>query len=309
MDIQRELEKLRVSYRETGKDFSISCPFHEDKTPSLKIDKQSGVWHCFSCGRKGRGLKSLFGYAYEDEENIPQITISEAVKDKYYNKQVKVRAMISSKDIVPKEVAKKILFTCDGFEDINDPQEYLDRLDPKLHEKYKDSAYVKAVEKKAVKIVEKNQKLAEKCQRCILRKHEKEWGCADISYHDKPETFLSLYYASLDKEPAVLKKYFGVGCDRFNYKVVETQNIIRVLVQPDLLYTKELGGNTNFLVEAFSFNTDLSNSQAYEFTVRCIRNPINQNVSFIITEAEERQTNTIKIIENDVELLKEFFVC
>ena len=27
-----------------------SCLFHKDKTPSLKVYKQTNRWHCFSCG-------------------------------------------------------------------------------------------------------------------------------------------------------------------------------------------------------------------------------------------------------------------
>jgi DNA primase len=32
------------------------CPFHDDKTPSLSLSPEKGVWHCFSCGRGGDGI-------------------------------------------------------------------------------------------------------------------------------------------------------------------------------------------------------------------------------------------------------------
>lgn len=31
----------------------ICCPFHREKTPSLKIYPDKGGWHCFGCGRGG----------------------------------------------------------------------------------------------------------------------------------------------------------------------------------------------------------------------------------------------------------------
>lgn len=31
----------------------VSCPLHDDKSPSCSIDLDKGVWHCFSCGEGG----------------------------------------------------------------------------------------------------------------------------------------------------------------------------------------------------------------------------------------------------------------
>ena len=40
----------------------ISCPFHEDKTPSLSYDPKKNKWHCFSCGRGGDGIDFIRDY-------------------------------------------------------------------------------------------------------------------------------------------------------------------------------------------------------------------------------------------------------
>jgi hypothetical protein len=40
----------------TGRSFMCRCPFHDDKTPSLSIDTDKGLWHCFSCLRGGDGI-------------------------------------------------------------------------------------------------------------------------------------------------------------------------------------------------------------------------------------------------------------
>lgn len=40
-------------------EMSFHCPFHKDKTPSLFINFDRGIFNCFSCGRKG-SIESLF---------------------------------------------------------------------------------------------------------------------------------------------------------------------------------------------------------------------------------------------------------
>lgn len=40
--------------------FEIACPFHEDWSPSMRLTKSNGVYHCFSCGRKGTYTKFLW---------------------------------------------------------------------------------------------------------------------------------------------------------------------------------------------------------------------------------------------------------
>jgi len=35
-----------------GRDGKVSCPFHEDRTPSLHVyETPAGGWYCFGCGR------------------------------------------------------------------------------------------------------------------------------------------------------------------------------------------------------------------------------------------------------------------
>ena len=43
----------RVPVRQRGRDFWCCCPFHNEKTPSCKIDPSTQLWHCFGCGEGG----------------------------------------------------------------------------------------------------------------------------------------------------------------------------------------------------------------------------------------------------------------
>src|SRR5262245_48100658 len=31
----------------------VRCPFHQDRTPSLSVDLEAGMFHCFGCGASG----------------------------------------------------------------------------------------------------------------------------------------------------------------------------------------------------------------------------------------------------------------
>lgn len=56
------LNKNNITYTESAKDYVVRClnPEHQDKNPSLRIDKVTGKMHCFSCGYK-RDIFSHFG--------------------------------------------------------------------------------------------------------------------------------------------------------------------------------------------------------------------------------------------------------
>ena len=48
------IQKNGLAYTVSGRDYLIKClnPDHEDSNPSFRVDKVSGVAHCFSCGFK-----------------------------------------------------------------------------------------------------------------------------------------------------------------------------------------------------------------------------------------------------------------
>jgi len=52
--VEELLQKHGVHYNISGKDFVTKCfnPNHIDNNPSFRIDKISGIAHCFSCGHK-----------------------------------------------------------------------------------------------------------------------------------------------------------------------------------------------------------------------------------------------------------------
>jgi DNA primase len=49
VDLISEVTKVKRS----GRSFAAVCPFHEEKTPSMSIDRGRGLYHCFGCGKGG----------------------------------------------------------------------------------------------------------------------------------------------------------------------------------------------------------------------------------------------------------------
>jgi hypothetical protein len=47
------LAHLGLAGKDPNRNHLVRCPFHEDKTPSCSVHPGKGVFHCFSCGKKG----------------------------------------------------------------------------------------------------------------------------------------------------------------------------------------------------------------------------------------------------------------
>ena len=48
-----EIIAPHVSLKRAGKRLAGLCPFHPDQAPSLTVDPDKGLWHCFGCGAGG----------------------------------------------------------------------------------------------------------------------------------------------------------------------------------------------------------------------------------------------------------------
>ena len=52
-DIIETFQQEGFEPKRKGRSFWMSCPFHTDKTPSLKIDSERQTFFCFSCNEGG----------------------------------------------------------------------------------------------------------------------------------------------------------------------------------------------------------------------------------------------------------------
>lgn len=49
VDLVSEVTQVKKS----GRSYVAVCPFHEEKTPSMSVDRARGLYHCFGCGKGG----------------------------------------------------------------------------------------------------------------------------------------------------------------------------------------------------------------------------------------------------------------
>jgi DNA primase len=48
-----ELISEVTKVKKSGRSYMAVCPFHEEKTPSMSVDRARGLYHCFGCGKGG----------------------------------------------------------------------------------------------------------------------------------------------------------------------------------------------------------------------------------------------------------------
>lgn len=53
VDIVELFGSFGVKLAVKGRGFTGRCPWHEDSTPSLSVDREKGLYHCFGCGESG----------------------------------------------------------------------------------------------------------------------------------------------------------------------------------------------------------------------------------------------------------------
>jgi DNA primase len=97
MEVKDLLNARGISYITKGRDHIVKClnPEHEDTHPSMRIDKITGVFNCFSCGFKG----NLFTY-FGEKVNKLQMK-RETLKKKINNKIAENVGLIMPTNSVP----------------------------------------------------------------------------------------------------------------------------------------------------------------------------------------------------------------
>jgi len=58
-DLSTILDQIGMDYKDVGDNYRVKCWLHEERTPSLFIHKETGVYHCFSCHTKGNMISFL----------------------------------------------------------------------------------------------------------------------------------------------------------------------------------------------------------------------------------------------------------
>lgn len=75
------LNSKNISFTSSGKDYVIKClnPEHEDSNPSCRVDKLTGLTHCFACGWRANIFKH-FG-VFTDNTSVKVAKLKKKIKD------------------------------------------------------------------------------------------------------------------------------------------------------------------------------------------------------------------------------------
>ena len=97
MNVEELLIKQDIPYIPKGADFEVSClnPEHIDRNPSMRIDRITGIFNCFSCEFKGN-LFSLFG----EKPNQLQLR-REKLKNSIRQKMAESTGLVLPTNLVP----------------------------------------------------------------------------------------------------------------------------------------------------------------------------------------------------------------
>jgi len=84
------LEERDIKYFRSGENIVLSCPFHEEKTPSCSVNLKKGGFNCFGCGASGTSrvlIKKILGedIEIEIEDKEKELLDLGSIKDKLRN--------------------------------------------------------------------------------------------------------------------------------------------------------------------------------------------------------------------------------
>ena len=124
--VQEVLVKQGVQFRVSGKDLVTRClnPDHDDKNPSFRIDRTTGIAHCFSCGFKTNIFKH-FGLL-TNNTSVKVAKLKNKLKDLYvsYNgvdfPETKIPYNKSFRGISAQLLREFDAFYCQGREEYTD---------------------------------------------------------------------------------------------------------------------------------------------------------------------------------------------
>jgi DNA primase len=113
-DILQTIEQAGFEPKKRGKSFWLSCPFHEEKTPSLKIDTERQSFFCFGCQIGGDSItfiQKLYGLSFKD--TCKHLNLQEPIK--INSKTQKKRALVNDFREWEKSLRKELTDFYRGF--------------------------------------------------------------------------------------------------------------------------------------------------------------------------------------------------
>ncbi|MBN2254051.1 MAG: hypothetical protein JW701_10155, partial [Kosmotogaceae bacterium] len=116
-----------VELTKKGKSYTACCPWHDDASPSLSVDREKGLYNCFGCGESGDVVTLV--------EKMKGLSFSEAML--YLKEFAKMPEQQRSNDVEPNEAdGPKIEVVLPDAEEINT----LQTISPQTQQQQQQSA-------------------------------------------------------------------------------------------------------------------------------------------------------------------------
>lgn len=79
-----DIIKAYVPLTRKGSTLMGCCPFHGERTPSMSVSEEKGLWHCFACHAGGDGIKFVMDKeSYSFEEAVEHIARDHGISVEY----------------------------------------------------------------------------------------------------------------------------------------------------------------------------------------------------------------------------------
>ena len=62
--IKEYIDKNWSECKKSGSGYKVLCPFHDDKSPSMHINDEKGLYHCFVCKAGGNLVQFIKAVSY-----------------------------------------------------------------------------------------------------------------------------------------------------------------------------------------------------------------------------------------------------
>lgn len=99
----------RTQIRQKGRDFWCCCPFHQEKTPSCKVDGATGRWHCFGCGEGGDAFSFLM--------KLDNLSFPEAVRTLAERAHIEIKEAAGGRPAISRDKKGRLQEVCKATAD------------------------------------------------------------------------------------------------------------------------------------------------------------------------------------------------
>ncbi len=99
MTIPETIYQVNIAWnqdgRRSGNEWLYRCPFHDDQHPSMSVNPEKGVYHCFGCGASGH-ISQIIGLDVKPQVRGVVASISRLINNESFDMKPDPREVVAS---------------------------------------------------------------------------------------------------------------------------------------------------------------------------------------------------------------------